>query len=50
MDIGKPTRTYTVEPVEDPIPNEQPEKADTPPVEPAPRESGKVPAGTFDLR
>ena len=50
MDIGKPTRTYTVEPVEDPIPNEQPEKADTPPVEPAPREPGKVPAGTFDLR
>jgi hypothetical protein len=24
MDIGEPRRTYTIEPVEDPVPREQP--------------------------
>lgn len=27
MEIGKPRRTYTVEPVEDPVPRELPEEA-----------------------
>ena len=37
MDIGKPKRTYTVEPLKDPIPREQPEKIP----EPAPPEPGR---------
>jgi hypothetical protein len=30
MDIGEPKRTYTVEPVEDPVPREQPAEAPEP--------------------
>lgn len=46
MDVGKPKRIYTVEPVEDPIPRERPEKADEPPpAAPVPREPDQVPAG-----
>lgn len=46
MDIGKPKRIYTIEPVEDPIPQERPEKVNEPPAhEPAPREPDQVPAG-----
>ena len=45
MDIGKPRRTHTVEPLEDPVPRELPEE--TPereePAEP-PREPEQVPA------
>lgn len=45
MDIGKPKRIYTIEPIEDPIPREQPEKVAEPaPPEPAPRERVRVPA------
>jgi hypothetical protein len=45
MDIGKPKRIVTVEPIEDPIPRERPEKAPAPaPVEPLPREPEKAPA------
>lgn len=35
MDIGEPERTYTVEPVEDPVPRESPSEPDE---RPAPRE------------
>jgi hypothetical protein len=47
MDIGKPERTYTVEPLEDPVPQTRPKKVDEP-VEPdpaAPCEPDEVPAG-----
>ncbi len=45
MEIGKPRRTYIVEPLEDPVPREHP--AEDPPEEApfvAPREPQKVPA------
>jgi hypothetical protein len=46
MDIGKPKRIYTVEPVEDPVPRERPEAPDQPAApERAPAEPDKVPAG-----
>jgi hypothetical protein len=46
MDIGKPKRIYTVEPVEDPVPRQRPEAPDRPAApEPAPAEPDKVPAG-----
>jgi hypothetical protein len=35
MDIGEPERTYTVEPVEDPVPRETPSEPDE---RPAPHE------------
>jgi hypothetical protein len=35
MDIGEPERTYTVEPVEDPVPRESPSE---PEERPSPRE------------
>jgi hypothetical protein len=38
MDLGKPKRIYTVEPVESPVPARRPEP------EPAPAEPRKVPA------
>jgi hypothetical protein len=45
MDIGKPQRIYTVEPLESPVPQEQPAKVvEPPPAEPAPREPDRVPA------
>ncbi|HEY3766460.1 MAG TPA: hypothetical protein VGL44_14970 [Gaiellales bacterium] len=31
MDIGKPQRIYTIEPVEDPVPRREPLKAPAPP-------------------
>lgn len=40
MDIGEPQRTYTIEPVEDPIPHEEP--ATVP--EESPAEPVEVPA------
>lgn len=40
MDIGEPQRTYTIEPVEDPIPREEP--ATVP--EESPAEPAEVPA------
>jgi hypothetical protein len=46
MDVGKPKRIYTVEPVEDPVPREEPERVIEPiPTEPAPSEPDRVPAG-----
>jgi hypothetical protein len=46
MDIGKPDRTYTVEPIEDPLPQKQPEKGDDEPADPEPgRAPEKAPAG-----
>lgn len=46
MDIGDPERTYTVEPIEDPVPQRLPEKADEPvDPEPAPSEQEKVSGG-----
>jgi hypothetical protein len=46
MDIGKPKRTYTVEPVEDPIPREEPEKVTEPvPAEAEPRQPDRIPVG-----
>ena len=30
MDIGEPKRTYTIEPVEDPVPREHPAEAPKP--------------------
>jgi hypothetical protein len=46
MDIGKPKRTYTVEPVEDPLPQRRPDKVDEP-SQPAqtPVEPEKAPTG-----
>jgi hypothetical protein len=44
MDIGKPRRTVTVEPVEDPVPRESPvEPPEREPADP-PREPEKLPA------
>ena len=45
MEIGEPERTYTVEPVEDPVPRERPaEPAEHPPTpSQAPIEPEKVP-------
>jgi hypothetical protein len=44
MEIGKPRRIYTVEPVEDPVPREAPEREQDPaPAEPL-REPEKQPA------
>jgi hypothetical protein len=46
MDIGKPKRVYTVEPLEAPVPQTQPAEVVEPsPAEPAPREPARVPAG-----
>ena len=39
MEIGEPERTYTVEPVEDPVPREAPEE----PAEPSPAEEPAEP-------
>jgi hypothetical protein len=38
VEIGKPERTYTVEPLEDPVPRELPTEPAEPPVEPSPKE------------
>jgi hypothetical protein len=46
MEIGKPRRTYIVEPVANPVPQKRPEKVNEP-AEPqkAPLEPEKVPVG-----
>jgi hypothetical protein len=33
MELGKPQRVYTIEPIEDPVPKSPPEKRDAPPPE-----------------
>lgn len=38
VEIGEPERTYTVEPLEDPVPRELPTEPAESPVEPAPEE------------
>jgi hypothetical protein len=43
VEIGKPQRTYTVEPIEDPVPLESPPAPEEAPAE-APREPEEVPA------
>jgi len=44
VEIGDPQRTYTIEPLEDPVPRESPSPApDDPPAE-TPREPEEVPA------
>ena len=40
MDIGEPQRTYTIEPVEDPVPREEPSTVP----EEAPTEPAEAPA------
>jgi hypothetical protein len=35
MDVGKPRRRVTVEPVQDPVPAKQPEPAEKPKTQPA---------------
>ena len=40
MEIGEPERTYTVEPVQDPVPRERPAE----PAQPAPPAPAKEPA------
>jgi hypothetical protein len=42
VEIGKPQRTYTVEPVEDPVPREEPAPDDAPAEQQ--REPEEVPA------
>ncbi len=45
MDIGEPRRTYTVEPIEDPVPAERPsEPEEAPAVTPSPEQPELVPA------
>jgi hypothetical protein len=43
MDIGEPCRTYTVEPIEDPVPSEAPVEPVEMPSE-APHEPERAPA------
>jgi hypothetical protein len=43
MEIGKPRRTFTIEPIEDPVPREPPLEPDEDPSLPAPRPE-EVPA------
>jgi hypothetical protein len=38
VEIGEPERTYTVEPLEDPVPRELPTEPSESPVEPSPEE------------
>jgi hypothetical protein len=42
MKIGRPERTYTVEPLEDPVPREEPKRPEEKPA-PKRREPEKVP-------
>jgi hypothetical protein len=45
MDIGKPKRVHTVEPIEEPVPQKRPEEQKEPAQpEPSPSEPEKVPA------
>jgi hypothetical protein len=45
MEIGKPRRTYLVEPIEEPVPREQPIENPEPPEIPEPAEPEEVPTG-----
>ncbi len=45
MEIGEPERTYTVEPLEDPVPRTVPEEAPAEPAE-VPDEPAQVPFPT----
>ncbi len=46
MDLGKPERVYTVEPLADPVPQPEPAKPELPDPEPStPCEPEEVPAG-----
>lgn len=46
MDIGKPTRIYTVEPIEDPVPQTRPIEVESPAApQPAPPEPEKAHSG-----
>ncbi len=38
MEIGEPERTYTVEPLEDPVPRDLPDEPGEPPAVPSPAE------------
>jgi hypothetical protein len=44
VDIGKPLRIFTVEPVEDPVPRRQPEPRPEPTPAPRPKEPEPAPA------
>ena len=43
MEIGEPERTFTVEPLEDPVPRERPAAPNEPLTEPAPCEEPTEP-------
>jgi hypothetical protein len=45
MEIGKPRRTYLVEPIEEPVPGEQPIESPEPLEVPEPAEPEEVPTG-----
>jgi hypothetical protein len=45
MDVGKPKKVYRVEPVEDPVPREQPPEAPKERPAEAPSQSVETPAG-----
>jgi hypothetical protein len=45
VEIGDPKRTYTVEPLEDPVPREPPETPETPEAPDGEPEPEKVKAG-----
>lgn len=44
MDIGEPQRTYTVEPLEDPVPREQPVESPAQEPEEVPHKPEPLPA------
>jgi hypothetical protein len=44
VEIGDPQRTYTIEPLEDPVPRESPPPPPEEPPAEAPREPEEVPA------
>ncbi len=44
MEIGEPRRTIVIEPIEDPVPREEPERKPSEPAEPTPeREPARAP-------
>jgi hypothetical protein len=45
MEIGKPRRTYLVEPIEEPVPREQPFESPEPPEISEPAEPEEIPTG-----
>jgi hypothetical protein len=46
VEIGEPERTYTVEPLEDPVPRERPPEPSEQPARPSPAEEPIVPEST----